>query len=121
MENTEKNLPQGVPATLDEIQKEVDKQVGKWLRIPQEEAVMVEFTGKTWLREASFTKNDTTTNERMVDFELVTLLEDGSHQILSRNIKNSDVPKILANLRAGKYKMVLSKDKSNKLSVAAVK
>ena len=61
----------------------------------------------------------------MIDFELVDTLKEGDrageHKAISRNMKNTDVQKILDFLKQGKYELMLSTDNSGKVSVAAVK
>jgi hypothetical protein len=108
--------------TLDEIQEEIDKQITKYVQLSSEEAQVLEFTGKTWLRQHEFKdKAGNASPATLVDFEISEKLADGTNRILSRNVGNSDVPKIVRYLKEGKLKLMLSKDKSNKVSVAPVK
>ena len=121
MEGNETNKKE--EGQLAEVQKEIDKQVTKWVKIAQGEAVILNFTGRTWIREAEFkdSKTGSPTAAKMVDFEIDEKTPDGEQRILSRNIQNSDVPVLVRYLKEGRKTLMLSKDKSNKMSVAAVK
>lgn len=121
----QENKDTSVEMTLDQLQKELDSRESLWVRIPKGEAIVCSFTGKITRRTHSF--KDPKTGQQLppsvlVDFELTDkLAATGENKVLSRNINNSDVQKIVDFLKQGKRDLMLSSDNGGKVSVAAVR
>ena len=121
--------------SAEQLQGELDKIESKWLRIPKGEAIVARFrmeNGKPVIYKRSQVFKDKATGKDlpatdMIDFEMEDVMKepnkDGEieHKVLSRNMKNSDVQKILDFLKQGKSELMLSADNNGKVSVASVK
>lgn len=115
--------------TPEELQGELDKIETMWVKVPKGEAIVARFTGSIYKRMASFKDKNTGAPlppTAMIDFELEDTMKEegpdkGKHKTISRNMKNSDVQKILDFFKQGKLELMLSADNSGKVSVAAVK
>ena len=108
---------------IEEIEKRINDNMQNivYKNIEVGTAEQVEFTGNMELRQAQFDKGGKVENVEFIDFELVEKTPDGHNKILSRNIKNRDVPKILNFIKEGKKKLFLSKSVDKKMSVAVIK
>lgn len=123
--NANEKLNEGKQITLLELKKEVDKLKTKWFKIPTEEAEMITFTGNIKIREQIF--KDKLTHKDLppstiVDFEMAEKLEGtNENRIYSRNIKNSDVKKLVDFLSQGHRTFMISGEKSGKVNIAIFK
>jgi hypothetical protein len=123
METTQSGqMPQEISA--DALQAELDKIEKRWITVPKGEAIVVTLTGKIYKRKQTFKDKKTGAQldpVDMIDFELIDKMSTGENKILSRNMKNSDVQKILDFIKMGKLELMLSADNNGKINVAAVK